>query len=405
MRILLATDWNRGRGGAEAYLTWLRAGLEAAGDEVRLLVSSAGSAGDGAAEYVAYGTERPSLQAFLQIVNPLAVACVRRALREFRPDIAALNMFVHHLSPAILPAFGDVPIVLLVSDYKLLCPVGTKLLPSGSLCDRRAGLVCLRAGCTGTLHWLRDRPRYALVRSALRHVSRVVTCSEWLRDALAGEGIASEAIHLPVPQASPAYRRAPTAQPTFLFCGRLDAEKGVPLLLRAFAQVRAPGAGARLRVVGRGPLLDDLERLALELGVADAVSFTGWLEPAAVEAELARAWALVVPSLWAEPLGLVALEAIVRSVPVVASRSGGLSEIVKDAASGLLFDNGDQAALAEHLAAIAARRSFPSHAIAREVVEETARRHSIAAHVERLHEVFRAAITRPTGTTEVGTEA
>ena len=57
MRILLMIDWNRGRGGAENHALALRAGLEAAGDEVRLLTSSAGTAGDGTAEYVAYGTE------------------------------------------------------------------------------------------------------------------------------------------------------------------------------------------------------------------------------------------------------------------------------------------------------------------------------------------------------------
>ena len=51
MRVLLITDWNQGHGGAEAYLSWLRSGLTAAGDDVRLLTSSAGSAAGGTAEF------------------------------------------------------------------------------------------------------------------------------------------------------------------------------------------------------------------------------------------------------------------------------------------------------------------------------------------------------------------
>jgi hypothetical protein len=58
MRILLIIDWNRGRGGAEAQAALVRQGLMDAGDEVRLLTSSAGTAGDGAADYVAFGTSR-----------------------------------------------------------------------------------------------------------------------------------------------------------------------------------------------------------------------------------------------------------------------------------------------------------------------------------------------------------
>jgi hypothetical protein len=81
MRALLITDWMAGSGGAESYITWVRDGLRAAGDEVRLLTSSAGTAGDGSAEYRAYGTDLLVAQAFLQIINPFAVVEVRRALR------------------------------------------------------------------------------------------------------------------------------------------------------------------------------------------------------------------------------------------------------------------------------------------------------------------------------------
>ena len=388
MRILLATDWNSGRGGAEAMALWLRDGLEAAGDRVCLLTGSAGSAGDGRAEYVAYGSERRAAQALLQIVNPFAVARARQAVRAFAPDVALVNMFAQQLSPAFLHALAGVPIVLAVSDFKCVCPIGTKLLPDGSLCTQRAGRICLTSSCVGTLHWLRDRPRYALLRSGLRRAARIVACSEWVRAALAADGIPAEVLVLPVPAPGPGYRRTPSATPTLLYCGRLDVEKGLPLLLRAFARVHASAPEARLRIAGRGPLLPALTRLARELGIDAAVTFTGWLEPAAIEAELARAWALVAPSLWAEPLGLVALEAILRAVPVVASASGGFAETVDEGRTGLLCPNGDEAALAERLLRIVRREDFPDHRIAPGLVAAAAARHAIGRYVERLRALF-----------------
>jgi hypothetical protein len=114
MRILLITDWNRGRGGAEDYIAGLRQGLVQAGDQVRLLTSSVGTAGDGQADYIAYGTERIAAQAFLQVANPFAIATVHRAVREFRPDVAVVNMFAHHLSPAALLPLSGTPSILLV---------------------------------------------------------------------------------------------------------------------------------------------------------------------------------------------------------------------------------------------------------------------------------------------------
>ncbi len=366
----------------------LRDGLAAAGDEVRLLVSSAGSAANGSADYVAFGSNHLAAQAFLQVANPFALATLDRALREFQPEALVVNMFAHHLSPAILLALRGRAVILLVSDYKCICPIGSKLLPNGSICEVHAGWICHRNGCVGLGHWMRDLPRYALVRSGVRTVARVIACSEWVQRALAAEDIPSEVLMLPVAAPSAAFQRRPAKHPAFVFCGRLDVEKGVPLLLRAFARVRSIVSDASLRIIGRGPLRPALEQLVAELHLASAVTFTGWLEPPQIDEHLAAAWALLVPSLWAEPLGLVAIEAIVRGVPVIASRIGGLSEVVEDGRSGLLFPNGDEAALTESILAIAQGRAFGERTLAPEVIRQAMERHALDAHVEKLRQAL-----------------
>lgn len=391
MRILLVTDWNRGHGGAEAYIASLRESLIAAGDQVRLMTSSAGTMGNGMAEYVAFGTEQVIPQTLLQIANPSAVYQARKALREFHPDVTMVNMFAHHLSPAVLHALRGVPIVLLVSDYKCICPIGSKLRPDETLCEAHAGWGCHTAGCLSLPHWLRDQPRYALIRSGIDRAECVISCSDWVQKALQSEQIQSERVYLAVPGAGLNYRREPTVSPTFLFCGRFDVEKGVDRLIRAFAKVSSDFPDSRLRIAGRGPLLTDLESLAIELGMEGCIDFLGWLEPAEVEEELSRTWALVAPSLWAEPLGLVAVEAIVRGVPVIATASGGFAETVEEGVTGFLVPNGDTETLAQRMRDIASGRVFPDHVIPADAVGRMTDRHSFARHVPELRGIFERA--------------
>lgn len=372
----------------EQYVGWLYRGLREAGDDARLLTSSAGSAAAGSADYVAHGSNRKVAQVALQLVNPAAVRRARSAVREFEPEIVHVNMFETHLSPSVFAAFRGVPTVLMVHNYKPICPVGSKLLPAETICTVPAGLVCWRGGCVGPAHWLRDRPRYALVAWALDRVDRVLAPSRWLARELRKHGIAAATLRPGVPLPGPAFRREPAAEPLFVFVGRLASEKGVGLLLRAFARLRASVPEARLRIVGEGPQRPELEALCARLRLGSAVTFLGRLSQADVELELARPWALVAPSLWAEPLGLVALEALVRGVPVVVSESGGFGETVRPGRDGLLFRNGDEEALARALEAIATGRAFPQRELAADAVARAKIRYDLAGHVEHLRGVL-----------------
>ncbi len=387
MRILFVSDWGVPAGGVESHLRLVAGALRGAGHEVRFLTSSGASPTGGGADYVAYGTDRPAAQALLQIANPFAAAQMRHALRDFRPDVVHAHMFEMHLSPAVVLAAGRVPIIVSVNNYKPVCPIGLKLLPNGSLCNYRAGLVCRRQGCVGLAHWLRDRPRYRLIHAALGHATRVHACSAWVAAELARFDIQAEPLLLPARRPGAGFKRAPAAAPTFVYVGRLSREKGVADLVQAFRQVLTAVPEATLRIVGDGPERTSLERLASEAGLGEGVIFTGALEEAGVDRELEQAWALVSPSLWAEPLGLSAAEAVLRDVPVVASRAGGPSEVVEDRA-GVLYPNGDLRALESALERVALRELFPTLRPDAEAVRRAERRHDLDTYVARLGSTY-----------------
>jgi glycosyltransferase involved in cell wall biosynthesis len=134
-----------------------------------------------------------------------------------------------------------------------------------------------------------------------------------------------------------------------LFVGRIDLDqKGLETLVRAIALLPKSPA-VHIRLVGEDwGGTEWLRSQAQRLGVSDRVTFVGKLSRADLLQEYSRAQFFVLPSVF-EPFGIVLLEAMAASLPVVASRVGGIPEIVEDGRTGLLVEQGNPAALAEGL--------------------------------------------------------
>jgi glycogen(starch) synthase len=147
--------------------------------------------------------------------------------------------------------------------------------------------------------------------------------------------------------------RVPSPSPTIAFVGRLERQKAPDVAVRAVALLRdCHGIDSRLVIAGTGDsvTIHALEQLAVALGVEDRVEMRGQLSPPAVAQLLAGARALVVPSRWQEPFGLVCLEGALARVPVVASLSGGMPEMLESESEALFFPIDDVDACAAALA-------------------------------------------------------
>jgi glycogen(starch) synthase len=195
--------------------------------------------------------------------------------------------------------------------------------------------------------------------------SRVIVCSAYMRGAvcrqfdLPTEGV--DVVHNGVdalrwharPRAVAAARArfADGDSPLVSFAGRLVYEKGVQHAVAAVRRLRLRHPGLRLVVAGDGPYRPELERLARELGVADAVSFAGFLGGHELPALMAASDCYVVPSVY-EPFGMVALEAAAAGTPVAVARTGGLAEIVEPGVTGVLFPPADPDGLADAVSSL-----------------------------------------------------
>ncbi len=223
-------------------------------------------------------------------------------------------------------------------------------LPSAFFHERTAKVVPIPVLLT--LHM----PIYAvdgstsLVGSILRSADQTVAVSQAILDQALNVApeIAprSSVIHnsLPMPALQPS--PLPVDPPVILGFGRLAIQKGFDVGLEAMVKVLQHFPAAHLVLAGDGERRANLEQQATQLGITNAVEFTGWVPPDQIPALINRASLAIVPSRF-EPFGLVALQAMQMARPVVASDVGGLTEIVVDHETGLLVPKEDSAALAQ----------------------------------------------------------
>lgn len=200
----------------------------------------------------------------------------------------------------------------------------------------------------GWVPGLRDAGKLLVRRWLATHwASSNVAITRWMQAAL------------PLPHQAQIYNPFPTErfaqvkdgrqQFDFLYLGRLVSEKGVDVLLKAFAKLRSnpAHADARLVIIGDGDRKQALVTLASQLGIAASVVFAGAQVGPALAEWVSMGRIAVLPSLWFEPMGGVAVELMAAGRNLIVSRDGGLSECVGDA--GLTFPNGDAGALAQQM--------------------------------------------------------
>ena len=358
MKILIVHDYAELIGGAEMGAKVLRDGLRDRGHDARIFAAKTQSEAASMADYTCLGTVS-RLRGLLQTANPWAHHQLAQVMADFRPDVVHVRMFLTQLSPLILPLLRKVPSIYHVVWYRPICPTGNKMLPDGSACKWPAGAACYQQGCLPLHDWLPLMGQMGLWRRWRSAFDRVVANSYAVKAALVADGIEPvEVIWNGVPEPDQPVAVSLAAVPTVVVAGRLTVEKGVDVLLRAIAQAGDRLPDTRLLVAGDGPELGNLRSLAGELGIAHQVNFLGHLPHSQMEQQFAGAWVQVVPSRWAEPFGFVAPEAMMRSIPVIASGSGGLAEIVKPSETGFLVPPGDATALAEALVKVLSDRAL-----------------------------------------------
>jgi glycogen(starch) synthase len=210
----------------------------------------------------------------------------------------------------------------------------------------------------GTIGWQDRLKRMAMKSAASISISGAVAASLPVKSTV-----------IPDPYRNDLFQELPgaTHKRQLIFVGRLVSDKGVNVLIEALGRLREEGLAPHLTIVGTGPELPRLQEQAVCTGVSTQVDFAGAKSGMALVELLNAHQILVVPSIWQEPFGMVALEGIACGCVVVGSCGGGLPEAIGPC--GMTVPNGDAPALAHALSQLltgserqaAYRANAPAH--------------------------------------------
>jgi glycosyltransferase involved in cell wall biosynthesis len=240
-----------------------------------------------------------------------------------------------------------------------------------------------------------DRPQAIALPEKIRRASRVVAISSFGRSQLFRWAEVADwrkvaVVHCGVDDS---YLQAePTSPPEShrLVCvGRICEQKGQLLLVDALALVRDRGIDCQVVFAGDGPLRSALELRARELGVADRIHVTGWIDGARVRQALAEARALVLPS-FAEGLPVVIMEALAMARPVISTYIAGIPELVVPGDCGWLVPAGDAEALAQAMVECLQAPKAQLQAMGASGRRRVMEHHDAAREAGKLQELFEA---------------
>lgn len=318
-------------------------------------------------------------------------------------DQSKINLLHVHEAALLKQLRGESPSIYTLHNHSAYCPSGTKYLAARRTgCDRTMsswkctwGHVVDGCGSRRPQNIIQNLQRSQWELETLKKLKiPVIAISDYMRGQLIKNGLPAQQIVTLRPGISmPKTATKPLTIKThqnqrILFAGRIVPDKGLDWLLNALAQTERQ---IHLDIAGDGWDRPRMEKLANLLGLNNRVTWHGWCDREKLDVLYQQCFALIFPSVWPEPAGLVTLEAYVHHRPVIASSVGGIPEHVRDGETGILVPTNDVNKLAAAITALV--RDYQK---ARRMGEQGYRWYleefTIDIHIQRLHKIYEKAI-------------
>ncbi len=284
---------------------------------------------------------------FNAIYNLKIAKETREIAERKKPDIAHIHNVFPLISPSVYHALKkmNVPVVQTVHNYRFLCPNGLFLNNDGKICERcKNGNFfnaiigkCYRNSYSQTFGMAFSLCLHRKLRTFTNKIDFFIAPSNFLRKKLIEGGIPEKKIVV-----KPHFVRCGEIKPSYdfdnyvVYMGRLSREKGLFTLLRAWKEV----PGLTLKMIGEGPIRNELENFVSQAEISN-VEFLGYIGGPKRFSILKKAMFMIFPSEWYESFGYSIIESFACGTPVIASRMGGLQELVENSVTGFLFEPGN----------------------------------------------------------------
>lgn len=364
MRILRINSLNGPAGGVEEYIRETNDCLKKMGNEVLTVeINSTGKPGTIDNTINIYVNGKKLSRLFKDVSSDDWVFdALMNACKTMNPDIIHIHHFrVCYMSIVKFLKSVKIPCVYTAHDAQLLCPISTLVLPDGDKCDGGIKTRCMFTGCSVGFNVPYEMLRVWAFKHFLdSRISAYICPSKEMK-------LYMEKFKFSPSFLIPSYPdlnvdnfemlKFPSSN-NIGYLGRLDRYKGVQVLIKALKIIKTALPDVNLQIAGTGDYSEYIKSLSIKEGVSDNVEFLGHLGKERHREFFSSINFLVIPSLMIENIVFTAQEAFSFGRPVVASRVGGIPEIVKDNFNGLLVHPNNEKELAEKISILLKRRDL-----------------------------------------------
>jgi len=282
------------------------------------------------------------------IYNKEAKENLELLIENEKPDIAHLHIFYGRLTSSILPVLKkhNIPVVMSVHEYRMLCPAYVMRDNEGEICEKCADgnyFNCIRGRCTkNNLIYSSIAALECFVRDRLfsyeEHIDKFIMVSQFIMDKHIQykPSIKSKSVQIYNFIDLSNYTPNFSHENYYLYFGRLSSEKGIMTLLNAWRNF----PDLHLKIVGGGELEKDV-RQYIDKHQMYNIELVGYLSGDALFDVVKRSKFIFVPSEWYENNPMNVIESFALGKPVVGARIGGIPELVKEGFNGFLFESGN----------------------------------------------------------------
>jgi len=308
------------------------------------------------AEFIDFSKKESFLKEIKKVKNIFwnkeAQKKLEKIIKHKKPDIAHLHNFFSHFSPSIIFSLKkyNIPIVLTLHDYKLFCP-NYKFFSNNEVCfdclNDKNYRKCFYKKCIkksyakSFIGYLEGKWHKDFLKISEK-IDFFIAPSLFIKKKAIEWGIPKEKIiHLPnfVNKSKLNNKNSKDQSSYILYFGRLSEEKGVEMLIKSFLNISNDFPKWELKIAGDGPEMEKLNKLFKD---NKKIDFLGKKNKKELNEIISEAYLTIVPSLWPENFPYSILESNSLSTPVLASKIGGLTELIKDEETGLLFNPNNQ---------------------------------------------------------------
>lgn len=357
MRILLVNKFHYLRGGSEKYYFELAQLLKSKGHTVGFFsMKHEENITTGDPEYFVEeidlntGSKLKALDVIYSQENKRLMA---KALEEFKPDIVHINNFQRQLSASIIDAIKEknIPIVMTAHDLNPICPASI-MLYNGEVCDdciTKGYAQCIKKKCVkgstlkSTLGVMEKK--YYDIHKVFRKIDCIISPSEFIKNQLVNGKLKYSEIVTLHNFVNESERNDYVLGDYAFYLGRLSKEKGILNLIEAIGDI----PNAKLLIAGDGPERERIEAYISEHKLDGRITLLGYQNQDSIHKYITNSRFVVIPSICNENCPYSVLEAMEIGKPIVASRIGGIPELIADGENGYLYKADDINELKEKL--------------------------------------------------------